>query len=194
MTDWIDEPKDRYCCPDTLVSFAADLWPKGIDRDAFWDPETRLVSRDPYSIRRGDDTMQLNVFAPDRITGDPTLRVHANGPYSRTNRGMMPEKWVPRCVQQWEQAGPLAELLTVSPLSPAAKYWRESVWPHASVVLAGRVNFEIEGEPTTAARGEVAMGFFSRSRERHVFVARLAARYGWATARLVSDPGQLVQR
>lgn len=186
--DWIDNPKDRYCCPDSLRDFAAAVWPEGIDRDAFYDPLSWLKSLDPYSIRGGDDTLQLDIYAPLRCgrPGAPTMRVHTNGPYTRANPTMTPSKWVPHCADRWRSASLWSpvELLIVCPLSPTSAYWNASVWPcNPSVVLSGRVNFEVEGSGTSGARHEVAQCFFSRDPERHKVVTQLAYQCGWGVAR-----------
>ena len=193
---FVDIESNRYGTPKILRDFLCSLWPEGIDRDPFHDPRSEIVANEGFSIRHGQDAMRLDTFEKVNSGMARCFTVYGNGPYVLTdkdtkqkNAGMGPKDWIPKLVRDWmrvsqrETHGARCSLVLCIPVYPGTEYWREWIWPHASIQWHGCMSFDIGGRQSkTANRYETCLAFFGPPTGHDRFVGLSRAR-GWAVTK-----------
>jgi len=104
---------DRYFTPAELLDLVLAQW-GSVDLDPAWDPESLVKAKKHFDIRKGQDGLIL----PWRG------KVWLNPPYSSTS------SWVVRAAQHAAAGG---EVLALVQAAVGSAYWRNYVWPWASV-------------------------------------------------------------
>lgn len=115
----------RYCTPADILALVAEMWPAGIMTDPCADPESLVIAKHKIDARTG----------VDGLVAQWRGRSFVNPPYDQTG------KWLLRALQH-SMIKPENEVLCLVNAAVGSDYWREYVWPHASVAcLSPRVRF-----------------------------------------------------
>lgn len=105
----------RWFTPLEILSLVEGSWADGIDLDPCWDPLSHVKAARVFDVRAGQDGLELPWEG----------RVWLNPPYAPA-----PAAWLERAARHALAGG---EVLALIPAAVGTDYWREHVWPTASV-------------------------------------------------------------